>query len=82
MNGGAGQGGLAALGNATPFGAAAGVLSSAVSTPNTSATGDVVTGDINIGGLDFGPSKDSQIVVPLVLGGAALLVAAMAFRRK
>jgi hypothetical protein len=70
---GSALGGAASL---TPFGAAAGVLTSAVSTPNTSATGDVSLGDDHFGGLTLG-GGGSQYTGALIAGAAVLITVLM-----
>lgn len=64
--------GLGAVGGLTPWGAAAGALSSAISTPNTSATGATSTGSVSAGGFNFNASPDPQ--ARLLLYGLAAVV--------
>ena len=72
---------LGSLGSATPWGAAASALGGAIATPNTSATGDVATGAITVGGINF--ASDSSNLLPYVaIAVLAFLVMRSGRRRK
>jgi hypothetical protein len=65
------------LGSATPFGAAASVLGSAIATPNTSASGDINAGGATFGSVNVGAGAGSAgipIYVWLIAGVLALAV--------
>jgi len=75
------QGAGAGVAAATPWGAAASALSSAVNTPNTSASGDITSGRKSFGSVTGGVSFGSKGVSWAWLGVAAA-VAALFFLRK
>ena len=76
------QGAGAGVAAATPWGAAASALSSAVNTPNTSASGDITSGRKSFGSVTGGVSFGSKGVSWAWIGVAAAAVATLFFLRK
>lgn len=72
-------GGLGGLASASPWGAVANAAAQIAATPNTSASGDIHTGERSFGGINFGLSPAS---IPWYAYAAIAVVAAIYFLKR
>lgn len=67
------SGSIGGIASATPWGAAAGAIGKVLSTPNTSASGDINRGGSTFGGVSIGSNSTNPIVLYGLIGAVALL---------